>query len=71
MPELPEVENTVRSLKRLIIGSRIKRVWTDTPSLIRCGSLQNLQQIIQDKKSLTFREELKILSLFWKKSALF
>ena len=59
MPELPEVENTVRSLKRLIIGSRIKRVWTDTPSLIRCGSLQNLQQIIQDKKILNIQRRAK------------
>ncbi len=29
MPELPEVETTVRGLKREILGLKIKNVWTD------------------------------------------
>ena len=46
MPELPEVENTVRSLSKLIIGSRIKDVWTNAPNLVRKGSFQELKKNI-------------------------
>ncbi len=53
MPELPEVENTVRSLNQLIINKRIKNIWTDTPKLIRGSSLQDLQKIIKNKKIIS------------------
>ncbi len=31
MPELPEVETTVRDLSTVVVGSKIKDLWTDTP----------------------------------------
>ncbi len=46
MPELPEVENTIRSLNKLIIGSRIQDVWTNAPNLVRKGSFQELKKNI-------------------------
>ncbi len=50
MPELPEVENTVRSLNKLIVGSCIKNVWTNAPKLVRKGSFQKLKKgIIKHK----------------------
>ena len=44
MPELPEVENTVRSLNKLIVGNYIKDVWTNAPKLVRKGSFQELKK---------------------------
>ena len=44
MPELPEVENTVRSLNKLIVGGRIKDVWTNAPKLVRKSSFQELKK---------------------------
>jgi len=35
MPELPEVETTVRSLRKQILGKRIKDVWTDAKKLVK------------------------------------
>lgn len=35
MPELPEVETTVRQLKKHLIGAKITRVWTDAKKLIK------------------------------------
>lgn len=35
MPELPEVETTVRDLRKKIINRKIISVWFDTPSLIK------------------------------------
>jgi formamidopyrimidine-DNA glycosylase len=37
MPELPEVETTVRELRRLIVGQRITDAWTDWPRIVRHG----------------------------------
>lgn len=38
MPELPEVETTVRGLNKKIIGSKIKDIWTDWPKYFKKGS---------------------------------
>jgi len=35
MPELPEVESTVRGLKKNILGRRILNVWTDNEKMIK------------------------------------
>ena len=35
MPELPEVETTVRDLQKKIIGQRIKNIWTDWRKIIK------------------------------------
>ena len=35
MPELPEVETTVRELKKKVLGRTFLDVWTDFPKMIR------------------------------------
>ena len=50
MPELPEVENTVQNLNKLIVGNYIKDVWTNAPKLVRKGSFQALKKGIIKRK---------------------
>jgi len=59
MPELPEVENTVLSLNNLIVGSRIKDVWTNTPKLVRKGSFQALKKGIIKRKIQNVKRKAK------------
>jgi formamidopyrimidine-DNA glycosylase len=35
MPELPEVETTVKGLKKTVLGRKIEDVWSDTPKMAR------------------------------------
>ena len=35
MPELPEVETTVRDLNKTVLGRKIEDVWSDTPKITR------------------------------------
>ena len=35
MPELPEVETTIRGLKKYILGQKIKNVFSDAPKLVK------------------------------------
>jgi len=35
MPELPEVETTVRDLRKIILGRKIEDVWSDFPKMIK------------------------------------
>ena len=51
MPELPEVEITVRDLKKKIVGQEIKGFWTDVPKLIKKpGSFRALEKELKGKK---------------------
>lgn len=50
MPELPEVENTKKSLEKLIINNYIINIWTDTPSLIRKNSLEEFRNNMLNRK---------------------
>jgi formamidopyrimidine-DNA glycosylase len=59
MPELPEVENTVRSLNKLVVGSRIVDVWTDAPKLVRKGSFLELKKKIKGKKIIGVKRRAK------------
>jgi len=59
MPELPEVENTVRSLNKLIVGSRIKDVWTDAPKLVRRGSFSEFKKNLKGKKIIGIKRRAK------------
>ncbi|MFA5052869.1 MAG: bifunctional DNA-formamidopyrimidine glycosylase/DNA-(apurinic or apyrimidinic site) lyase [Parcubacteria group bacterium] len=65
MPELPEVENTARSLKRLVVGRRIKDVWTNTPKLIRKGSFEELKEGVKGREITNVQRRAKniIISL--------
>lgn len=51
MPELPEVETTVRSLKKSLLGLRFKDAWSDWPKNVRqAGGIDNLKKAIKGKK---------------------
>lgn len=50
MPELPEVETTVRELRKHIIGYRVTGFWTDPAKPVNTGSGANWKQL---KKRLT------------------
>ena len=46
MPELPEVHTTVEGLKKLVVGQRIKDVWSD----FYVGTAHGQRQTIKNKK---------------------
>jgi len=50
MPELPEVETTIRYLKPKIIGRKIKAVWSDWPKISRDLSFPELEKKLLNKK---------------------
>lgn len=50
MPELPEVETTVRGLRQVLIEKTIKNVWTDWPKIIRQPSPSLFKKKITGKK---------------------
>jgi len=77
MPELPEVETTVRELKKKILSKRIINAWTDTPKLIKKPSsfkiflkeikgkkINNIER--KGKNILFFLEKNKILLIHQK-----
>jgi len=71
MPELPEVENTVLNLNKLIVGNYIKDVWTNAPKLVRKGSFQALKKgIIKHKIQSVERRAKNIIILLDKDYAL-
>jgi len=50
MPELPEVQTTVKDLEKKIIGLRIIDVWTDAPKLIKRPSFETFKKQIKGAK---------------------
>lgn len=50
MPELPEVETTVRGLKKVLVGKTVTGVWTDWPKIVRSSSLSLFKKKIRHKK---------------------
>ena len=58
MPELPEVETTVRDLNRKIIGRKIQNVWTDFQKMTRLRSSFG-GQVKKPKSFEQFKKELK------------
>ena len=50
MPELPEVETTIRELSPKIIGKKIVNFWTDTPKIIKSPRLSIFEKEILGKK---------------------
>lgn len=62
MPELPEVETTVRYLAKKIKGLKIKDVWSEWPKTVRqAGGLKHLKKITRGKKILTVRRRAKYI----------
>ncbi len=49
MPELPEVETVVRSLKKKIIGRKIKKIWTDWPRGVKNSTEKELNEKLNGK----------------------
>src|SRR3989338_9459366 len=62
MPELPEVETTVKGLRKTILGLTIKNVWTDlaTKDKRQKSSIANLKFFVVFKKEILNK---KILSV--------
>jgi formamidopyrimidine-DNA glycosylase len=50
MPELPEVETTVRGLRDVLISKTIKDVWTDWPKMVRSPSFSTFKKKLKGKK---------------------
>lgn len=50
MPELPEVETTIRELSKKIVGKKIVDFWTDAENLIKRPSLEKFKKGVVDKK---------------------
>jgi len=50
MPELPEVETTVRGLKKTIVGKKILDVWTDWPKMFKTVPYSKFKREIKGRK---------------------
>lgn len=62
MPELPEVETTVRDLCKKLIGLRFKDVWTDWPKTFKkAGGFENFKKAIKNKKILGVKRRAKFI----------
>ncbi len=62
MPELPEVETTVRSLKKKVVGLKIKDAWADREKTVRqAGGLSNFKKQVRNKKILSVRRRAKYI----------
>lgn len=53
MPELPEVETTVRGLRQVLAGKTIQGVWADWPKMVHWPSLTLFKKKIIGKKVTT------------------
>lgn len=62
MPELPEVETTVRDLRQKLVGLKFKDVWTDWPKTFRkAGGFNNFKKAIKNKEILNTRRRAKFI----------
>ena len=62
MPELPEVETTVRYLRRRLVGLRFKGVWSDwEKTLKQAGGATNLKKEIRNKKIIDVYRRAKFI----------
>src|SRR3990167_10855637 len=62
MPELPEVETTVRDLRKKLVGLKFKDVWTDWPKTFRkAGGFESFKKAIKNKKVLSVRRRAKFI----------
>src|SRR3989338_4341533 len=62
MPELPEVETTVKGLRKTILGLTIKNVWTDlaTKDKRQKSSIANLKFFVVFKKEILNKKVLSV-----------
>ena len=53
MPELPEVETTVRGLRKKLVGLRFGKMWSDREKMVRqAGGVAGLNKAVKGKKIL-------------------
>jgi formamidopyrimidine-DNA glycosylase len=64
MPELPEVETTIRGLRKKIVGRKIQSVWTNTPNIIRKGSFKKFEKNIKNLKILDIKRRAKNILIY-------
>lgn len=61
MPELPEVETTVRQLRKRIVGRTIADAWTDWPRIVRHGNFKNVRRRLLRKRISAVRRRAKYI----------
>ncbi len=61
MPELPEVETSVNSLKKELLGLEIIDIWTDLPKAIKNLSAQRLKTKLKGEKILDIQRRAKLI----------
>lgn len=62
MPELPEVETTVRYLAKKLVGLRFKDVWTDwSKTFKKAGGFEKFKNAIKNKGVLSVRRRAKFI----------
>jgi len=68
LPELPEVETTVRDLRKKLVGLKFKDVWTDWPKTFKVAGLPaevlakaSFKKAIKNKKILDVRRRAKFI----------
>ncbi len=59
MPELPEVETTVRGLRKYVVGKTITDFWCDWPNMIRYTTPATLGKLISGSKIVAVRRRAK------------
>ncbi|MDD5099232.1 MAG: DNA-formamidopyrimidine glycosylase [Candidatus Colwellbacteria bacterium] len=59
MPELPEVESTVRGLSQLVTGRKITDVWSDWPKIVRGKDFKSFQKGIIGRKIVSLSRRAK------------
>ena len=63
MPELPEVETTVRELRHHLVGLKITRLWTDWPRISRHQPFNKLAKKMQGHEIVAVRRRAKYIVL--------
>ncbi|HEY4520563.1 MAG TPA: bifunctional DNA-formamidopyrimidine glycosylase/DNA-(apurinic or apyrimidinic site) lyase [Candidatus Paceibacterota bacterium] len=62
MPELPEVETTVRYLAKKIVDLKIKDIWSEWPKTVKqAGGIKNLKKVALGKKIISVRRRAKYI----------
>jgi formamidopyrimidine-DNA glycosylase len=59
MPELPEVETTVRGLRERVVGKTIIDFWCDAPGMVRYISPTQMRRLVVGKKIIGARRRAK------------
>lgn len=62
MPELPEVETTVRGLRKKLIGLKFTSVWVDREKVVgQAGGSKKLEKIVKGKKIISVNRRAKYI----------